>query len=196
MLEFLKNNKNQASKEASKLLEKTNNKIVKASLLDILSRISMSDKKYTAASRYAKNSFQIFFSSKNYPAAFESYYLYASALFESGKLKQSEQILRDLIKKEKRHSSCFHIATAYTLLGLILIKNKDFDRAKAIFNQAVSKEFCNNRRTGIAIDYANLAVVERLQGNKNEAMKNIEKALSQLSETDEILYNKIKLMMD
>jgi tetratricopeptide (TPR) repeat protein len=196
MLDFLKNDKKQAVKRADKILKSTNNKIVKASILDILSRISISEKKYIKAAKYSFESSQEFFTNKNYPAGLEAYYLYASALFEGGKFNESEQVLRDLIKKEKQHPGCFHIANAYTLLGLVLLKNKEFDRAKAIFNQSLSKEFYNNRKTGVAIDYANLAVVEKSLGNNDESVKNIEKALSQIAGIDDELYNKIKAMLD
>ena len=196
MTEFLKGDLKTANKEANTLLKKAKNNMVKASANDILSRISLAEKKYSVAVKYAKESAHKFLVNKNYPAFFESSYIYASALFENGKLAESESVLRDLIEKEKKYSCCYHIANVYTLLGLVLLKNKQYDRAKAVFNQALSKEFYNDRKVGIAIDYANLAIVEKNQGNTEEAFNNIQKALAQVKDIDDELYNKIKSLID
>ena len=123
-------------------------------------------------------------------------YLRASALSYIGKLDESEKVLRELIEKEKTHKSCFHIAGAYTLLGLVLLKKNEPERAKAFFNQALSKELCNDRKSGVAIDYANLAVVEKLQGNNDEAYKNLQKAIAQAEDIDVKLVEKIKTMLN
>lgn len=196
MLEYVKGNLKKSSKIANEALKETKDAKVKATFFDVLSRITLSEKKYASAIRYANQAFDIFFKAKNYPSAFESLYIKASALAENKKLDESEQTLRFLIDEEKKHKSCFHIAGAYTLLGLILMKKGEPDRAKALFNQALSKELCNNRKTGVAIDYANLALVEKLQGNENEACENLKKALSMADETNEEIINRIKTILD
>ena len=116
-------------------------------------------------------------------------------MFRAKKIKESEKTLRQLIKIEKNCKHCFHIAGAYTLLGLILLENNYPDRAKAMFNQALSKELCNDRKIGAAIDYANLAIVEKMQGNHDEALKNLQKALNYEQDIDEELIKKIKTIL-
>ena len=76
------------------------------------------------------------------------------------------------------------------------MKKNEPDRAKAIFNQALSKELCNNRKTGVAIDYANLALVEKQQGHNSEAQENLKKALNLVEDVDSDLINKIKTILD
>ena len=51
-------------------------------------------------------------------------------------------------------------------------------------------------KTGIAIDYANLAMVERKCGNMSDARKNLETALKYAENTDKDLYTKIKDALD
>ncbi len=196
MLEFVRGNTKKAKNIANNILKKTKENNVKATVFDILSRIMLSEKKYASAAKYAELAEKVFYKNKNYPALFECIYLRASALSETGNLNESEKVLRNLIEQEKVHKSCFHIAGAYTLLGLILLKKNEPERAKAIFNQALSKELCNNRKTGVAIDYANLAVVEKMQGNNDIANENLQKAIAQAEGIDEELVKRIKTILD
>ena len=196
MLELVKGDIKKAQKIANNILKSAKNDCVKATVWDILSHIKLNEKKYNSAVKYAQAADEIFSKHKNYPASFESMYIKASALAYTGKLDEGEKVLRDLIEKEKTHKSCFHIAGAYTLLGLVLLKKNEPERAKAIFNQALSKELCNNRKTGVAIDYANLAIVEKMQGNNELAYENLQKALTQIKDIDEHLTKKIKDILD
>ena len=136
--------------------------------------------------------FDLFFKNHNYSAAFESLYIKAFALSKAKRLDESEKNLRFLLEIEKKHKHCFHIAGAYTLLGVVLLNKDQPDRAKSMFNLALSKELCNNRKTGVAIDYTNLAIVEKLQGNIEKAYENIQKALSQSNDLDENIISIIK----
>ena len=192
MLELVSGKIKKADEIASGVLKNTKNSSVKANILDVLARIKFSEKKYQAAVKYASQAEELFYNNKNYSAYFECVYLKAIILVYAKKLDESENVLRKLIEEEKTQKSCFHIAGAYTLLGLILLDKNEHQRAKAIFNQALTKECCNNRKTGIAIDYANLAIVEKLQGNNKEAFENLQKALSQAKDTNENLIKKIK----
>lgn len=196
MLEMVKGCLNKSLKTAEDTLKKTADNNVKATVFDIMSRINLSKKKYSSAIRYAEQAFDIFFKAKNYPSAYESLYIKASALTENKKFDESEKVLRYLIESEKKHKSCFHIASAYTLLGLVLMKKNEPERAKAIFNQALSKELCNDRQIGVAIDYANLALVEKQQGHIDEAQENLKKALKLAEDSDTDLINKIKTILD
>ena len=88
------------------------------------------------------------------------------------------------------------IIVAVMMIGLILLQKSEFSRAKAIFNLALKQELYNDRKTGIAIDYANLAMVERKCGNMSDARKNLETALKYAENTDKDLYTKIKDALD
>lgn len=196
MLEMVVGNYKIATSLANKTLKKNTNNIAKANSYDVLSRVALNEKKYILSAKYASKSFELFFKNKNYSAAFESLYVKAFALSKAKKTIESEKTLRYLIDIEKNYKHCFHIAGAYTLLGLVLLNTNQQDRAKAMFNQALSKELCNNRKVGVAIDYANLALIEKQLGNNDEARTNLQKALGLVDEQEEEIINKIKTILD
>lgn len=196
MLELIEGHNKKAFNIASSALKQSNNDVATANLYDVLSRVALADKKYKSSVEKASLAFDLFFKNKNYSAAFESLYTKAIALFKAEKFQESEKNLRYLLDIERKYKNCFHVAGAYTLLGLVLLENNCPDRAKAMFNQALSKEICNNRKIGMAIDYANLAIVEKLQGNNEEADKNLQKALSQTKDLDEDIIEKIKKVLN
>ena len=192
MLELVEGHHKQALNFAKESLEQTKSDIAKANGYDVLSRVNMAEKHYASAVKNAVLAFDLFFKNHNYSAAFESLYIKAFALSKAKRLDESEKNLRFLLEIEKKHKHCFHIAGAYTLLGVVLLNKDQPDRAKSMFNLALSKELCNNRKTGVAIDYTNLAIVEKLQGNIEKAYENIQKALSQSNDLDENIISIIK----
>lgn len=196
MLKLVQNDTSGAEKIIRNILKEHLTASVKAMSFDILARIKMVQKKYCATTTYSQKASFIYYEKRNFAAAFDCLYLAAEALFNVNKIDEAENILRDLIKKEKYHKSCFHIANAFTLLGVILLQKSEFSRAKAIFNLALKQELYNDRKTGIAIDYANLAMVERKCGNMSDARKNLETALKYAENTDKDLYTKIKDALD
>lgn len=196
MLNLLQKANKKALKIAKEVLQTTQDNIVMASACDILSRINLNEKKYSSSVKYAAKAADIFFRHRNYASSFESMYLKAIALSEDLKLNKSEETLRWLIEQDRKHKSCFQIASAQTLLGIVLLKKGENQRAKAVFNQALSKELCNNRNIGVAIDYANLAIVEKAQGNMIEANIKLQKAIELAKDTDNELLNILKNMID
>ena len=104
--------------------------------------------------------------------------------------------MRGIIRKVPYHQSCFHIADAYTLLGLILLQTGKIGRARTIFNQALKHELSDNRSAGIAVDYANLAAAEKQCGNISAARKNLEAALAYAKDADNEVYERIRAVLD
>ena len=192
MLELLQGRLKAAEKLARKALKENQASSCAALASDILSRAAYAAGNWSQAAKFAAAAADKYLAEHNYAAGFESRYLTAEAYAALGKTDEAEIVLRELIDKEQYHKSCFHVANAYTLLGLILLQKNDVSRAKAIFNQALKQEFCNDRRAGIAVDYANLAAVERKCGNWEEARKNLETALAYAEGVDEDLYRAVK----
>ena len=97
--------------------------------------------------------------------------------------------MRQITKQAAKQESCFHVANAYNLLGLIFLQKKEFQRAKGLFMQAVSFEERNERFNCAAVDYANIALIEQKCGNVDQARKTLELALeyAQNFEADELV---------
>lgn len=101
------------------------------------------------------------------------------------------------MKESRRHSLNFHIANAYSLLGLIYMQKQDLSRAKALLQQSLHLEQNHNRCTGLAADYTNLALIENLSGDKDAAGQNLQIALEYAQKTGdeellELIKNKLK----
>ena len=163
---------------------------------EILARACFADKKWKNAAQTAAAAAEKYFHNQNFSAGFESLYLSAEALFQLQDFTSAEPILRKIIRKETKHRCCFHVANAYTLLGLILLQKGQTKRARTLFNQALKYEFSNDRNIGIAVDYANLAVAEKKCGNLEAFYKNLEAALAYAQTVDDDLYNRLKNYLD
>ncbi len=192
MLNLLQDNLKEASAQAAQSLRGHKKFAGQAFAADVLSRVAFAAKKWQQTLDYSVIAAEKYLKQKNYAARFECQYLQAEALVKKKKTKDAEKLLRQLIKEETNHKSCFHIASAYTLLGLILLQSGDIKRAKTIFNQALEQELYNDRASGAAIDYTNLALIERQCGNIDAAHKNLNAALCCAERIDEELYAQIK----
>lgn len=196
MVALMQGQYKEAELSAQKALKGHRSNAGKSLATDVLARICYSQKKWQKAYKWSNISAKYYLKEKNYASVFECWYLAAESLIEINKCSEAESLLRKLIDEEKYHKSCFHIANAYTLLGLILLKKEDLIGAKTFFNQSLKQEFYNERNTGIAIDYANLAVVERKCGNSEEACENLKKALLYAKDYDNDLYDKINATLN
>lgn len=196
MLDLLQNNLKQAEKTLKKVPKIKTAPALSALVTDIAGRIKFAAGQWDKAADYAEKAAGQYLKQKNFAAAFECLYMQAEALVNQNNSDEAELVLRELIHKERYHKSCFHIANAHTLLGLIFLQKNDVKRAKTIFNQALTQELHNDRAAGIAVDYANLAVVEKKCGNTEDAHKNLELALAYAKKADEELYNKIRAALD
>lgn len=196
MLALLQNDSKSALKLIQPVLKKQKNPAVLALASDIVGRCAFASEKWAKAAKASVEAASYYFKQKNYSAAFESLYLQAESLVKQNLFDEAELVLRELIRKEKYHRGCFHVANAHTLLGLIFLQKNDIKRAKTIFNQALEQELHNDRTIGIAIDYANLAAAERKCGNIQAAHKNLTLALSYAKDADEELWQQIKSVLD
>lgn len=127
--------------------------------------------------------------STNKAALLEVSYLEAKAEFELGNLSQSEKKLRQIIAIDRKNQSCFQVANAYSLLGLIFMQRGELKRAKGLFQQSLENETRCGRLEGMTSDYANIAAIEWKDGKKEQALKNIHAAIenAQNMEQEELM---------
>lgn len=144
---------------------------------EIISRAAAENKDWKTAIEYAVFAQQNYQTAGNQPGLLEALLLQARAYLETGNDGQAEKLLRSLIEKAQRRSSCFHVANAYNLLGIIYLKQGDLQRAKGLFQQSLNHESSNNRTDGMAIDYANLALIEYCLGQREQGDKTVATAL-------------------
>jgi len=144
---------------------------------ELESRTLTAQKKWKQAQNAAETALEFYKKTNNLPGQLETLMLQAQAFFEMQNLKKSETLARQAVKLAEKQSSCFHIANAFSLLGLIFLQQGDLSRAKTFFMQSLSQETRNNRRSGMAIDCANLSLLEKLSGHSDEADNFAQKAL-------------------
>lgn len=152
---------------------------------ELLSHAAKEKADYPAMVSRASQAEAAYKGSDNISAYLESMYLRAEGLFLQAKnrrggkkyLESAETVLRRILMIAKKKSGCFHAANAYTLLGLIFLRRKEYARARALFNQSLALEQKDERITGIAADFANIGLTEKLCGNREQARKNLQAAL-------------------
>lgn len=144
---------------------------------DILAQIAAARGKWKQTLSAARNAQKFYRQSQNISGLMEMEYLEAQALAEQKEETAAEKILRRIIDRDKRDKSCFHVANAYNLLGLIYLRQDDLRRAEGLFQQSLSAELQNERFYGAAIDYANIALTAYRRGHKEQGDKNREMAL-------------------
>jgi tetratricopeptide (TPR) repeat protein len=196
ILDLIQKNYSAAENIAIKALEHAFTGKTKAFALEVLCRIAFAKQKWKKTVQYAKDASKLYFNDRNYSSYFECEYLIAEANSNLGHVNVAETCLRKIIDQEKSHKSCFHIANAYTLLGLLLLKKNDVKGAKTVFSQSLNLELYNERNIGVAIDYTNLAIVEQKSGNIEKAKDNINIALKYAKDVDRELYENIKNLLN
>lgn len=125
----------------------------------------------------ARHAQKLYFNVSNRASLLEAMLLEARALINTHQDDKAEAILRKIIASAAEEHSCFHVANAYNQLGLICLKRGELRRAKGLFQQSASCEQRSNRQAGLAVDYANIALVEQQRGHLEEAQKNLQQAL-------------------
>ena len=144
---------------------------------EILAYAAYEDKNWRLVKEYADKAAPIYKQEKNTAAYLEADYLAACAENESGEIEAAEKRLRRIIDVALKNESCFYIGSAYNLLGLILLKKNQPERAKAIFLQSAAREQKDDRFGAAATDYHNIAVIEYQKGNRLQALKTFQTAL-------------------
>ena len=179
--------------DAQKIHRKIKNKNGEALSWDILSYINFGKKKYAKTIETTQNAIDIYKNVNNISAIQEMLFMQANAYFETDNHEIAEKILRQIINLADEHKSCFHTANAYNLLGLIFLQKNNLSKAKSFFQQAVQREERNNRWNGAAVDYANLALIEKKCGNSEQAEAILETAIEYARNSgDENLIKQIK----
>lgn len=139
--------------------------------LDIAAQTAAAAGDWKKAAAAAKLAQKLYRQNKNLPAQQEMELLLAQALLEENRPAEAEKILRQIIENARRHKSCFHVANAYNLLGIIYLRQGDLRRAEGLFQQSLSAEVQNERWCGAAIDYANIALTSYRRGHKDDGDK-------------------------
>lgn len=192
LLDLAQKNMESAFKKARRafnLHRKINNERGQAFSKQLIAHIYIDKQQHTKAAAAAEYAAKLYFAQSNYSAFAECLYLKARALCELEDYKKSEILLRQILDLHKNNSLNFHVANAYSLLGLIYIQTRDFQRAKVLFQQSLQLEQSNERCNGLVADYANLAVVETCYGNTDAARNNLQTALefAQKTEDEELI---------
>lgn len=184
------------AKIANAIFESLKNNHGKAFSLQLMAQIYFSKKQYGAALKSAETATELYEENHNISAKLECLYLCADILFRQDKLKKSELLLRQIIEANQKYKHNFHIANAYSLLGLIYLHQKDLQRAKVLLQQSLHLEQRHRRCEGLVSDYTNLALIENLSGNQDTAKENLQTAMEYAEQTGnieltELIKNKI-----
>ena len=177
---ILQNKYAKASDYANKALlihKKYKNGQGQAFSFELLSLVFYKQRKYEDAIKMAESAMPLYVKLKNNSGFEDASFLAAQSYFAINKYEEAENLCRSIVKVHEKRSTCFHIANVYSLLGLIYIKMQDLSRATALFKQALNLEQCNERYSGAALDYANLAFIEKLAGRFDNALLNLKSAL-------------------
>lgn len=164
------------AQKALKICEAKKNLHGIAFCYDILAQAKLANNNKTALT-YACKAANLYQTNKNISAYLEMLQLQSQILIRQNKITAAEKILRNIISFASTQNSCFHIANAYNLLGIIYLKQKDYRRAEGIFQQALHAELHNERWSGAAIDYANIAITSLNRGNIQQSKKHWKTAL-------------------
>ncbi|MCM1323778.1 MAG: hypothetical protein NC218_06415 [Acetobacter sp.] len=178
-------------------LKKAQTKECTAYAAEMLSRIRYQNRDYKNALKYVDTALSVSDFQVN-PAGFlENLYIKAEIFFAQQNYTQSKKILTHIIRKKLPPATSFYPANAYTLLGIINLKENNLNTAKNLFKQAVDLEHSKNRLKGAAIDYNNLAEIARQQGYTAEAENYLRQALSYATKiNDNELENYLKTKLN
>lgn len=182
---FLQNKLPQATKSFNTSSQTTIKDSTKGFSAEMLARIYLKNKNYSKAQKQVDIALINYQQCKHKSGIFENLYLKAEIFYLTNKYEDSKKILTELIKQKTPHSQTYYPANAYTLLGLINLKENNISKAKTLFKQAVDLEHSQNRLKGAAIDYNNLAEISFIEGQKKEAANYLSQALKYATEIED-----------
>ena len=162
--------------EALKKHRKLSNRQGEAFSTEILSRIAQEEENWPAAAELAAAAAGLYDLENNVPAWLETSMIEADALWRQGKEQDAEKVLRQMLEKHHDDAGCYNMGNIYNFLGLIYLQRNDLSRAKGFFQQSLDCEMSASRNRGAAIDYANLAEVDRRRGLTVQALETLQKA--------------------
>ena len=108
---------------------------------------------------------------------FELNFLKAEIYYSTSNYPKSITILTNLINQKTPHNALYFKANAYSLLGLIALKQNNLKRAKNLFKSSLDLELSKSRFSAISMDYNNLAEVEKLKNNPSTYKQYLKLAL-------------------
>ncbi len=144
---------------------------------EMLARIYKDEGRYKQALRFAERALAANRRAGNSAGIFESLYLKAEILYVRQEFAESKKILTELIRRKSPPSSIYYPANAYTLLGVINLREENLDIAETLFKQAADLEHGHNRLKGAAIDFNNLAELARMKNMPEEAERYLNQAV-------------------
>jgi len=155
---------------------------------------------YSKAENDARKAAKLYLEQQNISAYVECLYSEANALCRQQKYAKAEKLLRKILNTAHNYDVNFHIANAYSLLGLIYLWQNDLSRAKVLLQQSLHLEQRHERCPGLAADYADLALIEAQSGNSETAAEHLKIALEYAVKTEDkdliALINKISPVSD
>lgn len=149
---------------------------------EMLSRINLKNRCYETAQKYASAALELYQGNNHCAGIFENLYLKAEIYYATADYEQSATVLTALIKEKTPAMTTYYPANAYTLLGLVNLKQNKINVARTLFKQAIDLENSHNRLKGAAIDYNNLAELSLRAGEADEARAYFKQALAYAEE--------------
>ena len=159
--------------DAQEIFKNADNIAGKAFNSELFSYLYAAQKDFKKSFEAAKSAEVYYAQIKNNAAFLNCLYLQAEALYAQNLFQNAEVVLRDILTFAKRNASCFHVANAYSLLGLIFMQKGELKRAKGLFQQSLEQEQKNNRLSGQVCDYANIGFLELRIGQKDQAKNHL-----------------------
>lgn len=174
---LLANNLTVAYQQLSFAYKNTASLYTRSFALELLARLYLKKKEYAKALSNADTALKLYQENHHKAGIFETLYLKAEIFYIKKDYEESRHILTALIKEKTPPSAIYYPANAYTLLGAVELKENNFDKARTLFKQAADLEHAQNRLKGAAIDYNNIAELERLNGDNNTAQTYLKQAV-------------------
>lgn len=152
---------------------------------EMRSRLYLKQKHYTKALKEADTALNLYRKQRHKPGIFEALYLKAEIYYIQKNYPACRTILTALIKEKTPPSAIYYPANAYTLLGALELKEHNSSQARTLFKQAADLEHAQNRLKGAALDYNNLAELERQEGSETLAKTYLEQAIRYAEEIED-----------
>ncbi|MBO5440950.1 MAG: hypothetical protein J6A09_00080 [Alphaproteobacteria bacterium] len=152
---------------------------------EMLSKIMLKTNRPDKALKYADIALNLNQTLNHRAGIFETLYLKAEIFYLKENYNQAKKILTSLIQEKTPPSTLYYPANAYTMLGLIELKQNNLNKAKTLIKQALDLEHAKNRLKGAAIDYGNLAQIALLEKDEATAKTYLEQALAYAKTIDD-----------
>jgi len=144
--------------------------------LELLARLHK-DSSPQIALKHLNKALKIAQKLNNTQELFELNFLKAEIYYSTSNYQKASLILTDLINQKSSPNAPYFKANAYSLLGLIALKLNNLKRAKNLIKTSLDLELSKSRFSAIAIDYNNLAEVEKQKNQTSTSKQYLKLAL-------------------